>query len=260
MKSEPELAAAANANFLGSFRKLAEHGPDGQVREEEGVFAFVTGHPVSLFNGCVVTASTPSRELEDSIGWVRERALPYRVWVAEELVDSLAGALQRAGLEVGPDPYPNMILHPSPDAPAPPDDVRVVAMAGSEVGDFVAASVDVGLPLELAERIFTPSFVGDGDVQAYVGLLAGRPAGTALAIRTGDVSGVYNVGVATSARRRGLGTALTWAAVQAGRAWGCEPIVLQSTAMAYSMYEAMGFRTLGRFSVFGESRASLSRT
>jgi GNAT superfamily N-acetyltransferase len=253
MKSERELAAAANANFLGSFEKLVEHSPGGEVREGS-VFAFVTGYPVPLFNGCVVTASTAPRELEASIGWVRERALPYRVWVVDELVESLAGVLQRAGLDVDPQPYPNMTLCPSADAPAPPEDVTVAAMAGSEVGDFVAASVEVGLPLELAERIFTPSFIGDGDVQAYIGLLADRPAGTALAIRTGEVSGVYNVGVAPHARRRGLGTALTWAAVEAGTTWGCEPIVLQSTAMAYSMYEAIGFRTVARFAVFGEPK------
>jgi hypothetical protein len=29
MRSEPELAAAANANFLASFAKLAEHSPGG---------------------------------------------------------------------------------------------------------------------------------------------------------------------------------------------------------------------------------------
>jgi hypothetical protein len=40
--------------------------------------------------------------------------------------------------------------------------------------------------------------------------------------------------------------------VDAGRAWGFDTVVLQSTAMAVSMYEAMGFRTVVDYAVFSE--------
>jgi ribosomal protein S18 acetylase RimI-like enzyme len=73
-----------------------------------------------------------------------------------------------------------------------------------------------------------------------------------MAIRSGEVSGVYNVGVARSAPRRGVGTALTWAAVEAGRTWESDTLVLQSTEMALSMYQAMGFRTVVSYAVFRE--------
>ena len=46
------------------------------------------------------------------------------------------------------------------------------------------------------------------------------PAGTSIAIRSRDASGVHAVGTLASARRRGLGTALTWAAIDAGSDWG----------------------------------------
>ena len=45
---------------------------------------------------------------------------------------------------------------------------------------------------------------------------------------------------------------MTWAAVEAGRARGCETVALQSTEMAFSMYEAMGFRTVVSYAVFKE--------
>ena len=57
-------------------------------------------------------------------------------------------------------------------------------------------------------------------------------------------------GTLRDARRRGVGTAATWAAVSAGRAWGCETIVLQSSAMGYAVYEAMGFRTVVRYAIY----------
>ena len=32
--------------------------------------------------------------------------------------------------------------------------------------------------------------------------------------------------------------------------WGCETIVLQSSAMGYAVYEAMGFRTVVRYAIY----------
>jgi len=76
------------------------------------------------------------------------------------------------------------------------------------------------------------------------------PWGGSVAIRTGDVSGVYAVGTIARARRRGIGTAASWAAVAAGRAWGCDTIVLQASEMGLPIYRAMGFRTIVSYSEF----------
>jgi ribosomal protein S18 acetylase RimI-like enzyme len=172
----------------------------------------------------------------------------------ESLVDALGAAPAEFLLERDPVSYPNMVLDPVPEPPRPAEDV-VVVPAGPSGGleDFLEVSVELGLSRELVERVFSPGFVADPDVQLFTGWLEGRPAGTSLAIRSGDVSGVYNVGVVPAARRRGVGTALTWASVEAGRAWRCERVVLQSSEMALPMYEAMGFRTVVSYVVFRES-------
>jgi ribosomal protein S18 acetylase RimI-like enzyme len=78
--------------------------------------------------------------------------------------------------------------------------------------------------------------------------------GTALAIRSERASGVYSVGTLPAARRLGVGAALTWAAVVAGREWGYDTVVLQSSAMGFSLYEAMGFRTVTPYTVFSRDR------
>jgi ribosomal protein S18 acetylase RimI-like enzyme len=142
-----------------------------------------------------------------------------------------------------------MVLHPAPESPRSPAAVIVEPV---DVDEFVDASVELGLSREFAEAIYTPGFVRDPDVRLFVGRLDGTRAGYSVAIRSGEVSGVYNVGVAPSARRRGVGTALTWAAVEAGRAWECDTVTLQSTEMALSMYEAMGFRTVVNYADFRE--------
>lgn len=247
MPTRAELVDLANENFIASFAKLAEHSAVGEVRELGGVFAFVTGHPMSLFNGCVVPEASTWGWLEEALDWVRGRRVPYRVWIADGLVGDLAAATGSAGLEPDPVPYPNMVLHPVSEPPSPPTGVTV-AQVGRD--DLVGTSVELGMPRELAEAIYSPGFVDDPDIRVFVGWLDGTRAGYSIAIRSGDVSGVYNVGVAPNARRRGVGTSLTWAAVEAGRDWGCETAVLQSTEMAFSMYEAMGFRTVVSYAVF----------
>ncbi len=58
------------------------------------------------------------------------------------------------------------------------------------------------------------------------------------------------MGTLPDARRRGVGTAATWAAVVAGRAWGRDTIVLQSSEIGFSLYRAMGFRTVVNWVTF----------
>ena len=256
MKSELERAAAANANFLASFRTLVQHSANGEVREFGRVFAFATRFPVSLFNGCVVTGQSSPDDLRGALGWVRDQRVPYCVWIAES-IGELGAVAAEFRLERDRVSYPNMVLDPVPEPPSPAENVSVVRVGTSrELEHFFDVSVDLGMARELAERVFSPRFVADPDVELFTGWLEGQPAGTSLAIRSGEVSGVYNVGVVPGARRRGVGTALTWASVAAGRAWGCEPIVLQATEMAIPMYEAMGFRTVASYAVFREPPAS----
>jgi ribosomal protein S18 acetylase RimI-like enzyme len=97
-----------------------------------------------------------------------------------------------------------------------------------------------GLPLD---------FLRTADHSAFH-LLAARADGAlvaaALAYDFGDDCGIYNLGTIETARRRGLGTALTAAQVHDARARGCRTASLQSTEMAERVYAAVGFRDLGR--------------
>lgn len=248
--TEAELARAADANFLGSFEKIAQHQSAGEVRSVGGVFAFVTGQPVSLFNGCVVSEPAAPEQLAEAARWVGARSVPYRIWIAERFLRDLGEVPGGLGIDADPEPYPNMALHPVPAPPAPAAGVTVVPVDQGGLDEFLDVSVELGLPRELAVDMFSPALAADPEVRLFAGRLGGKAVGTSLAIRTGAVSGVYNVAVVPRARRRGVGAALTSAAVAAGRAWGCEPVVLQASAMGLGLYEAMGFRTVQPYAMF----------
>jgi len=200
-----------------------------------------------------VTREALSAELATSVAWVAARDVPFRVWVAEKLAAGLAQAPASYGLEPAASLYPGMVLHPIPDAPILGAGVSVVPIFESSLDEFVGVLEEGGLRAELAHRLITPSFATDPDVQLFVGRLDEKPVATSIAIRSGHASGIYNVGTLPEARRRGLGSAVTWAAVEAGRAWGCETVVLQSSVMGLSMYAGMGFRTVAPYVTFAQS-------
>ena len=233
MNSRAGLVAAAHRSYIGSFRKLVEHSANGELHAVGPVFAFVTGLPMSLFNGSVVVERTTAAQLGEALNWLSQRGLPYQVSIAEELTSALEQVVIAHGLQQEPALYPAMVLHPIPEPPDPAPAVTVVP------------GRDPGLASYLPE-----SFAADPDVRVFTAWLDERPVGTSIAIRTGDVAGVYGVGTIPEARRRGVGTAISWAAVAAGRAWGCQTIALQATEMGMPVYASMGFRTVARYAMF----------
>ena len=94
-----------------------------------------------------------------------------------------------------------------------------------------------------------PRLLSGLDTSAFhilVAALRGMKVATAVAFDHRTDCGIYNVGTTETARRRGLGTALTTIHLHDALARGCHTASLQSTAMAERMYAAVGFRDLGR--------------
>lgn len=249
------LQEAADSNFLASFRKLVEHSPGGELHEPAGVFAFVTGLPIGYFNGCVIVAPAGTADLESAIGWLLATELPFRVWIREELAPLLSAVTARHGLVEDERRFPGMALAPIPDPPRPPPGVALRDVADMRsLDEHRGILLADGADASVVRRLLPETMLSDPDVALSTVLLDGQPVGYSLAIRSGEVCGVYNVATLPAARRRGVGTAATWAAVAAGRRWGCRVAVLQSSEMGQSVYEAMGFRTVVRYVEFRVAR------
>jgi GNAT superfamily N-acetyltransferase len=76
----------------------------------------------------------------------------------------------------------------------------------------------------------------------------GRPVGHALLnVTTGrlGVGGTYDMGVAQDERRRGIGRALTLAALELARSQGCAVATLNATPEGELLYGTLGFRSVG---------------
>jgi len=248
------LIEAADKNFIGSYRKLVEHSPGGEAREFGGVYAFVTDLPIGMFNGCIVSRPAAFEDVTAALDWVAARDVPYRLWVHEELTDGLAQSVRERGMERHAWLIPQMVLEQPPELPASAPGVTVRSVEdGRSLDEYRQVYVEDGTSENVARRLFSDSFAADPDVELMLASLDGRAVGTSLAIRTDEIAGVYAVATLSDARRRGVGTAATWAAVAAGRAWGCDTVVLQASEMGFPVYRAMGFRTVVRYAVFRPS-------
>jgi ribosomal protein S18 acetylase RimI-like enzyme len=89
------------------------------------------------------------------------------------------------------------------------------------------------------------SVLGDDVVHLGVGTAAAL-AGHCIVNVDGRTAGLYDMGVAVTARRRGHGRALTLAALETARDRGCTTVTLNATREGERVYRAAGFRSLGR--------------
>lgn len=250
-----DLARLANDHMLAAFRGLVgEMG--GEFRHFGRLPAFVSGVPLSFANGCMAVDDVRSANIEAAVEWLSASRLPYTVRIdmarAPRMIEVCAGL----GLERSFGRQPGMVLRPVPVPPPASEPVSTVRVGHANHPEYCQVMLATGLSPAEAEAIVPRSMVDDPDKAMCLGYLDGRPVATALAIRTASVTGIYAVGTIEEARRRGVGTAVTWAVVGAARDWGSSAIVLRSTEMGYSIYRAMGFEPVVEYARFSPPPAA----
>ncbi len=248
--ADPDLVAFAHRSFADCMRKTVEHIPDGRTLDRPGVFGFFSGLADSELDGLIVTGPDAAATLGELLAWIAGLACPYTVWLAEPLVGALGEACIALGLHRRPWAMPGMVLAPVPPAPDPAPGATVAQVTDATYEEHLATWAEAGLSDEIGRRLMSPAFLHDPEVRLFTGFLEGRPAGVAVAMRSGATSGIVGVATLRAARRRGVGSAVSWAAVEAGRAWGAEAVVLQSTEMGFPVYRAMGFRAVVEYAIF----------
>ena len=189
-------------------------------------------------------ASTPSDALA-AIAWVEAKGLPVSVQIRSDIDPDVRTAVEGHGLVADPWATPVMVLAPIRPAPSPPSGI-VIRTGGRDLFEDWHTALGSG---EIYRSVFGRTLVADPNVRLAVGYLAGAPVSGAAAIRTERTIGIYSVGTVEAARRRGIGRALTWAVIDAGRAaWVIA--ILQSSEMGAPVYRSMGFEEISRYSWF----------
>jgi len=241
----------ADANLIARFELTRRYvgDPRGGTARFGAVEVDAIGVDASYFNSVFVAdAAARPEDIVAGLEWVEARGLPAMVRVSEELDPALRGSVEALGLTAHPRPMPVMALEPIPPVlPAPPAEVEI-RTGGAELFDDFHAALESG---DVIRQVFGPAVIADPAVRLAVAYLDGEPVSCGAAIRSGSTIGVYAVATIERARRRGIGAAVSWAAIDAGRAaWGGTIAVLQSSEIGLSVYRAMGFEKVAGYYLY----------
>lgn len=245
--------ARAHLNLIDSSQQLFELDP-GAVVEADG--------------GCLLGAGTPSNPVvsnaafrgddeldpEQLIARARaffgQRGRGFCLWVRGERPEDrdLTEAAERAGLRCVYE-MPEMVLAGrAEERPlAAGAELRRVSSA-EDAEDYwriaAASYTDLGFPPEVFGHYENHAGLWAENVVAFLAHLDGVPVSIAMTIVTHGVAGIYWVGSLAQARGKGLGGAVTAAAINAGFDLGADLASLQASPMGRPIYTAMGFETV----------------
>jgi GNAT superfamily N-acetyltransferase len=195
--------------------------------------------------------NSPSERLAEARRFFGPK-VPWRVLASGDRASWVGRSAETAGLRPAPN-EPGMLLDPMRPVPSvlPSVTIRPV-VDGPGLSDFgVVWSGSFGIPrwvLPVALPRMPPDDPEHGaQNRFFVGYVHGAPVACATLTVTEGVAGIASVGTLRSARGRGLGTAMTWAAVDAGRELGADVAYLAASPMGYPVYERMGFRRVAEY-------------
>jgi len=228
-----------NAAFLGT-------SVNGEVLESHDLFITNCGMPATDFNRAFL--KEPGGDLaaafERAEAYFRGAGLPFAFTVRSDREAECAPALRAAGYE-RESAMPGMVLAPIRDEsrPIPGLEIRRVT-PGEDLARFQETAFEgFGFPKQAGHLFITEQFLRVPGVKLYLGLLDGEPACTSGMVPTPGVAGIYWVSTLEAHRGRGLGEAVTWAAVSGGMASGCPAASLQASQAGEPVYTRMGFET-----------------
>jgi GNAT superfamily N-acetyltransferase len=249
------VRAAAERDLVEVWRTLStgRADPAAGVEEHDGLVLTSTGLGFPFFNGAFVTgACAPDAAIASARRFFSERARPYVLRLPPERADVAEAALA-AGMRELP-VLALMALRIPEVLPPPPAAVTVTHVTTAD--DLGVHAAVLAASFELPVEIMT-GFLGDVPLRdprfaTFNATLDDEPAGTSAVFCSGEVAGIYNVATVPARRARGVGEAMTWHAVRAGRAAGAPVAVLQPSPMGRPLYERMGFALVAGWRQFSD--------
>jgi ribosomal protein S18 acetylase RimI-like enzyme len=249
------LAAIERLNVEYTQFAIAAEGWDGVVADD--VLYLTAGVPIAELN--LVAAARFHDENADAridavVRWFADRDLPVGWWWVSprDTPADLPVRLRARGFG-DEEPVPGMLadldtVGPErlPDAVTieRADDADTYRIACQTMAEGFGATSELGRAFEA----FAPFNIGDAaPSHMFLARLDGEPVATSLGLVVDEVVGIFNVATVERARRRGIGRAVTLAAMLDGAERGARNAVLQSSSLGRPVYESLGFRDFATY-------------
>lgn len=248
-----DLRTAERDNYLATYQSLAAS-RGGESRDFGPLTAISMGIPHPEYNRLFVFDPPPREAFTAAVNWLAERGNPFWISVPDSVREAVEDVADDrvVGIE---QVTPGMVLDTLDEIPQrdAADIQAVTDPAGLE--DFIAVfSTVFDVPPEyLRPDASASNATEDTSRAAFVGYIDGQPVATGSLFCHDGVAGVFAIAVKETYRGRGIGEAMTWEVLRAGRAQGCQIGALQSSEMAIPLYETMGFETVETYHYYESS-------
>lgn len=233
----------------------------GEERRDRHVQWTIGGSPIDYHN-CVVRADlsdiNADRVICESIELMRARQVPGTWHVGPSMRPRDIGdrLLRHRFMYGGNDIGMAIDLRRLPDAAAVPGGLTVTRVRDHQGLALWARTLGEGFGEGEREAAWVGIMylrIGLGDDvpwRHFLGSTGGEPVATVSLFLGAGVAGIYFVFTAPRTRRRGIGAAMTLAALEEARAMGFQIGVLTSSPMGYPVYRRLGFQERCRIPIY----------
>lgn len=244
MDDAPKPVDRAAHAWREAMALVGQHSTGGRVlRGAHSTTLFTTGVPAAHLNAVVSTATDPDvAEVERLVAaedWTGKR---WSIVVRRPPDDELLASARRYGLDATRGSRFQLIDLPGLAGPSPADPgVLVRRVDGTEAALYTELlGAGFGLPPEVLEPVTTPALLDAPAVTGYVAEVRGEPCGTAMTVVVGDCAVLLNVATLPAHRSRGVGRAVTGAALRHAADAGAGSACLHPTPEGTALYVSLG--------------------
>lgn len=251
--SKSALVYAIEANLV-EWSQLYRRCPQlqAEVYGEPNLTGLIANIPIAILNSIFSAQLTPDNidaTIEAVIARGKSRNVPLLWWIGPATKpNNLERYLESYGfvheLDVPGMALDLLALHENLQLPSGLTIEQVQDLDTLKVWCHIA-SICFEWP-DFAESAFLTLISESLDTQMpfyhYIGYLNGEPVATSSLLLGAGVAGLYNVATLPDARRQGIGTAITLAALRDARATGYRISILHAYEMGFNIYHRLGFQ------------------
>lgn len=261
--ANPRSHAQIEDNILAYYRGIARR-LDGRFSEDERLVWFTTGRrSLQRFNAVLRTVADSPQALRRLANPILDHFLAQNLpffWVAwpPDGAPGLADYLYATGLTFERFDMPAMARRLD-DLPAItlPDGVEIARVqTAQDQADWLDVHM-AGFAEPEAARLDFGQYLANSvaesppELEHFVARWRGEPCAISTLLAAPLAAGIYHVTTLPAYRGRGLGRALTLAAMHEARRAGYADAILFATPSGYPLYRGMGFETVARAELFG---------